>query len=838
MNFHSINWLYAGVVAIAVLAIAYAWADKQRAKSLAEFASAKLLPELSRTVSPFKVFIKKLLFILGVLAVFVALARPQWGYRWEESKSRGIDVIFAIDTSKSMLAEDVKPNRLDRAKLSVIDLLNVLNGDRIGIVAFSGQAFLQCPLTLDYDAFRMSLEALDTNVIQRGGTNIAAAIEEAEVAFAKTSNKKVVVLISDGEELESSALERAKEAAKNDVIVYTLGVGGARGEAIPVRDSSGRVVQLRDENGKIVTSKLNEEVLSKIAEATGGFYEPLTANGMDTIYEEGLKKIPQHELSARMKQLAIERFQIPLAIAIILIALESLIGTRRFFIKKRNSIIPTILAVVTIPMFAIVPQESKAEDKATKNIVNAEQSALSSQDSPTTKESQETAKVVENIKKTKEMSAIETFNTALDSLKNGDKQNAKDLFAQSVKMSPENFSLHSKAFYNLGNIEYESAKYSLADANTSKEYLAKIAQADQMASNALTQGANLLRQGTPLLKQEQEALAKAKNDDEKKKALENSPLKNKEFQEQLKGGISACEAIEKEFEQSKKSTSENLEKWEEAKNILNSAIGNYKSALSLKPEFSDAKKNIESAFEAKKNLQAEIDSNKKIVDTLVSDVAKQKLENLVKMKEELKKLVRDDNNQNNQNQDNQQNQDQQQNQQQNNQNQQDKNNQQQNQNQQQNNKQEQNNEQNKNDQQKQESQNKQNNKQNKDKRDEQNNNDNRDEQAVKNQQEKSGEEQKKDHSQQTEKQEKQKEQVAENAVEQKEKASEKQAQSATEKGENTAEKERENFRTAVGAMTKGEAKQLLESMKDSDKILPLRGFGEQKDRFEKSYKDW
>ncbi len=826
MNFHSINWLYAGVAAVALLAIAYAWADKQRAKSLAEFASAKLLPELSRTVSPIKIFIKKLLFALGVLAVFVALARPQWGYRWEETKSRGIDVIFAIDTSKSMLAEDVKPNRLDRAKLSVMDLLNVLNGDRIGIVAFSGQAFLQCPLTLDYDAFRMSLEALDTNVIQRGGTNIAAAIEEAEVAFAKTSNKKVVVLISDGEELESSALERAKEAAKNGVVIYTLGVGGARGEAIPVRDSTGRIVQLRDESGKIVTSKLNEEVLSKIAKITGGFYEPLTANGMDTIYEEGLKKIPQHELSARMKQLAIERFQIPLTIAILLLALESLIGTRRFFANKRNSTIPSILVAVLIPMFALAPQESKAEDKQIEIAPQVEELQKN------------TPQVKEESAEQKPMSSVETFNAAIEEANNGDKQKAKDLFAESIKMSPEDFSLHSKAFYNVGNIEYEASKHSLEKANTTKEYVEKIAQADQLALNAMAQGAGLLQQGAPLLKAEQEAVAKAKNDEEKKKALETSPLKNKQFQEQLKGGISACEAAEKGFAEAKKSTSENIAKWKNAKSILDNALGNYKSALSLNPNFLDAKKNLEATIKAEKNLQSEIDSNKKIVDMLDSDAVKQKLENVAKMKEELKKLLRDDNNQNNQNQNQQQNQDNQQ-QQQNQQNQ----DQQQNQQQQQNN-QEQKNDQNKNEQQNQDSKNKQNDKQNgkqDDKRDQQNDDakrDQRDEQAVKNQQEKSDEKQKQKEAKQGDKQDKEKEQATENAVEQKQKDSENPQPTAGEKSEDGADKERENFRVTAGAMTKGEAKQLLESMKDSDKILPLRGYGEQKDRFEKSYKDW
>ena len=200
MTFHSPIWLYAGLVAAAAMLALYYWSARRQRKLLSDFASERLLPELARTVSKTKILLKKALTIFGVLAVFAALARPQWGYRWEETKTRGIDIIFAIDTSNSMLAEDVKPNRLERAKLAVLDMVIILEGDRIGIVAFSGQAFLQCPLTLDYDAFRMSLEALDTEVIQRGGTNIAAAIDESEVAFSDTSNHKIKVLISDGEE--------------------------------------------------------------------------------------------------------------------------------------------------------------------------------------------------------------------------------------------------------------------------------------------------------------------------------------------------------------------------------------------------------------------------------------------------------------------------------------------------------------------------------------------------------------------------------------------------------------------------------------------------------------
>ena len=846
MNFHSINWIYAGVLAIALIAVIYAWSDKRRRKSLSEFASAKLLPTLSQTVSPTKIILKKILFALGVFAIFVAIARPQWGYRWEETKSKGIDIIFAIDTSKSMLAEDVKPSRLDRAKLSVLDLLNVLDGDRIGIVAFSGQAFLQCPLTLDYDAFRMSLEALDTNVIQRGGTNIASAIDEAEIAFSNTSNKKVIVLISDGEELEASALDKAKQASKNDVIIYTLGVGGIKGEPIPIRDTSGRLTQLRDDNGKIVTSKLNEKVLSEIAKITGGFYEPLTANGMDTIYEDGLKKIPQHELSARMKQLAIERFQIPLAIAIILIALESLIGTRKFFARKRKtSSIAPLLIFALLPAFVIAPQGIRAETAPQQEQPKAEK--IEQANAPVKEEKSEEPKI--NLPENP--TPQDYFNAALDLSANGDKQKAKEFFETAMKMSPEDFPLHAKAFYNIGNIDYNGSKHSLATAETAEDIGKKVEQTDNTINMATpqihSQGSQMLAIGNALLKQEQDALAKAKSEDEKKKVMQSSPLNDQQFQQQLKQNIAMCETLEKNVEELKKSSAKNLSSWENASKILNSAIGNYKSALSLNPDFSDAKNNLSFAIDAQKNLKKQIDQNKNIADALSSETLKQKLTNLTQLKEKLKKLVRDENNQNQnqQNQENQQNQDQQNNQQNQNQNQQDKQNQNQD-------------NQDKNNQDKQDSQDKQDNKQDKnqeqqknqqDKQDQNSNdkkdgsqNDKRDEQAVENKrQDQQRDEQQKDSQSGKEKQEsaqdkkeKQGEQPQEMPVEQKKGDKQNQAVAQDEK----AEKQNENFRSAVGAMTKGEAKQLLESMKDSDKILPLRGFGEQKDRFEKSYKDW
>lgn len=870
MSFHSINWLYAGIAATIAVCALFAWGERRRKRLLAEFASAKLLPELSRTVSPAKKFVKKTLLALGIFAVFAALARPQWGYHWAESKTRGIDIIFAIDTSKSMLAEDVKPSRLERAKLSVLDLLEVLDGDRIGIVAFSGQAFLQCPLTLDYDAFRLSLEALDTNVIQRGGTNIAAAISEADAAFEKTANHKIVVLISDGEELESSAVERAKQAAKDGVVIYTLGVGGAKGEPIPVRDAGGRLVQLRDENGKIVASRLNETVLSEIAKSTGGFYEPLSANGMDAIYENGLKKIPQRELSARMKQLAIERFQIPLAAAIILLALESLVGTRRFFAGGKSGKLAALAFAAVSAATLVAPQNARAESNAPapQNAQAAPSEKTAETHADSAREKTETAPA-----EPKNPSPREIFNSGVDMLAKGDTATARGKFLDAIKAEPYDFNLHSKAFYNIANADYADAKHSLATAESADELDAKASQLDQAEASAMSGGTVLLQQGAPLLQKELEAVKAAKTDEEKKKALESSPLKDKQFQQSLKQGIAQCEAVEKQSAELAKNASQNLEKWNGAGKILDGAIGGYKSAAELDPTFAAAKNNLQAALVAEKNLDNETSKIEKLSAALSSDATKQRLARVAKLKEELKKLVRDDNNQN-QNQDKNQQQNQNQNQDQNknqDKNQQQNQNQNQNQNQQQNsqNNQQQNGEQNKqsnqnNKQDKQQNENQ--NKDNKEKNSEKNNdkqnspdknggsqngerqdkpqNDaeqNRDEQAVDNKkpQEQNGkQEQPQSPENRGQNKPEQNGGNEERELPAEQKQAEKKQASAAQAAEKDGGKDSENYRSAVGAMTKGEARQLLESMKDSDKVLPLRGYGEQRNRFEKSYKDW
>lgn len=808
MTFQSPIWLYIGIFALAALVGLGLYSRGQKRKMLAKFASPRLIAELTRTVSRPKTAVKNALVFFAVAAVFAALARPQWGYRWEEAKSRGIDIIFAIDTSKSMLAEDVKPDRLERAKLSVLDLIDVLKGDRIGIVAFSGQAFLQCPLTLDYDAFRMSLEALDTDIIRRGGTNISAAINEAEAAFASTSNKKIVILISDGEELEDSAVKAAEKAAKSGTIIYTLGVGGAKGEYIPVRDATGAVSLLRDESGRLVQSRLNEEILTKIAKAAGGFYAPLTANGMDAIYNDGLKKIPSEELSSKMKQSAIERFQIPLGIAVLLLAVSSLVGTRKFFAGKGGGIAAAlVVALLVLPQSGFAQNQS--EDAADENL--PQQKSDIPAPKPETKKYELSEQPV----------AREVFNLALDASKAGDFADAKELFLNAVKLSPEDLKLHSKIYYNIGNIDYAEAK-KRAEKMPNPEKLGQSAQtALAQSAAAANEGTQILREGLKLLDAEKKSLESAKTDEEKKAALEKSPLKDKQFQEKLKKAIGQSEGSAKLSEETSKALTNAKDSWQSLGKSIEKPVSEYSDALSLDSENADAAANLDSAKAAKTAAEKIARAAETLAQSATPTLDKAK-ETQTKLAEELKKLLRDDNQK-------QQNQNQQQNQQNNQDQQQNQQNQNQNQDQQQNN-------QDKNQNGK-DNKDKQNSEQNKEKnsdkqKDKQENKDN------KNSENKNGEQAVENPSKPEEnKSENGKEENREKKGEQAAPAEQKQTQPARQSEAEKAQA-RENFRKEEGAMTRAEARQLLDSMKDGEKVLPMRGFGTQKQRYESSYKDW
>jgi Ca-activated chloride channel family protein len=324
------------------------WAGRTRQRLLTQFIQARLLPTLTVGISARRQKIRAGCLVLAVICLIVALARPQWGFDWQEMRLRGLDIVVAVDTSKSMLAEDIAPNRLARAKLAALELMQRARADRLGLVAFAGSAFLQCPLTIDDSAFRQSVEALNVNIIPQGGTAIAEAIETALTAFKEGDNYKVLVLITDGEDHDSGAVEAAEKAAKEGMRIFTIGIGTTEGELLRIKDAQGASDYVRDPQGNVVKSHLNEDLLRKIAGATeGGFYLPLRgAKAIDTLYDQGLAKLPKSEHQEKFVRQYHERYHWPLAVAIVLLLVEMLFPERKREPKARPAPVPSLQAAL------------------------------------------------------------------------------------------------------------------------------------------------------------------------------------------------------------------------------------------------------------------------------------------------------------------------------------------------------------------------------------------------------------------------------------------------------------------------------------------------------------
>jgi Ca-activated chloride channel homolog len=309
----------------------FIWALRRRREALRQFAEARLLAALTPDLDERRQRWRAALVVAAVGLLVLALAGPKWGFHWEEVHREGVDIVVALDTSRSMLAEDVKPNRLARAKLAVEDLVKRLKGDRIGLVAFAGSAFVQCPLTLDYDAFDESLHAVNVGIIPKGGTALTEAIKAGLDAFEGRQGKhEALILITDGEDHEGHVEDAAKEAADRGVKIYTVGIGTADGDLIPIT-VDGQQNFLKDRRGQVVKSRLDEDTLQKIATTTGGAYVHATSGdfGLDTVYNEFIGKMEKRELKSTMERRYEERFQWPLLAALLLVALEPLIGDRR-----------------------------------------------------------------------------------------------------------------------------------------------------------------------------------------------------------------------------------------------------------------------------------------------------------------------------------------------------------------------------------------------------------------------------------------------------------------------------------------------------------------------------
>lgn len=314
---------------------------RAKARALQRFGSVELMKILAANASRGRQILKAALLVATLLFAFLALARPQIGTRMEEVKREGVDIMIAIDVSTSMLAEDVPPSRLQKAKHEVESLLNRLEGDRVGLIAFSGTAFVQCPLTLDYGAAKLFLDILDPGLIPTPGTNIGQAINTALSTFVQQERKhKVLVIITDGEDHEGDVMKQAEEAERQGVIIYTVGIGSPKGDPIPVATDYGISAGFKkDREGQVVITKLDEVTLEKIALQTNGKYFRASTGEEELrkIYDD-INKMEKKELgSMRFSQFE-DRFQYLLIFAIALLTIEHFIPERRqrrdFWLKR------------------------------------------------------------------------------------------------------------------------------------------------------------------------------------------------------------------------------------------------------------------------------------------------------------------------------------------------------------------------------------------------------------------------------------------------------------------------------------------------------------------------
>ncbi len=307
------------------------WASKKRKQTLANLGDSPLLNKLTSSINWSGRRWRNALQLFALGLMILALARPQWGSEVRQIDQEGLQVMVALDVSQSMLAQDIKPNRLERAKLEIADLMKQLNGDEIGLVLFSGASFIQVPLTSDYYTALSYLDNADPSVISRPGTVIGDAIRTAMRGFDPAlSSQKVLIVMTDGEDHETDPLAAAKEVADEDVLIYTIGFGTTEGEPIPILDQNRAVVDYkRDQNNEVVLSKLDESTLQSIAQTGNGQYYRASADGseLQSLLAEidGLQK---DQLQSRIETRHIERYQIFLGLALVLLVISEFIPDR------------------------------------------------------------------------------------------------------------------------------------------------------------------------------------------------------------------------------------------------------------------------------------------------------------------------------------------------------------------------------------------------------------------------------------------------------------------------------------------------------------------------------
>jgi Ca-activated chloride channel family protein len=313
------------LILLPVFVVVYLVAINKKRRALKAFGDSNVIKELMPFMPKSKPHWKFFLLSLAFVFLIFGAAGPQFGSKLEEVKREGIEVIIALDVSNSMLAEDIKPNRLERAKLTIERLIELMEDDKVGLVVFAGDAYVQVPITSDYISAKMFLEGINTKMVSKQGTAIGSAIELASKSFSPQSEaSKVIIVITDGENHEGNAIEMAEKANENGIKIYTIGLGSPQGVPIPV--TAGQNVFRKDNDGNVIISKLDESTLNKIAASADGKY--YNANSFNQIFAE-LDNLKTEEFETRVYTEYENRFQYLLAAGLLLLLIEIFILERK-----------------------------------------------------------------------------------------------------------------------------------------------------------------------------------------------------------------------------------------------------------------------------------------------------------------------------------------------------------------------------------------------------------------------------------------------------------------------------------------------------------------------------
>lgn len=329
---------FIALIIVPVLIILYIVFGIKRKKAIREFGNPETLASLMPNKSAARLGWKFTIIILAITLIIIALVRPQMGAKLEKIKREGVEIIIALDVSNSMLAEDIQPNRLERAKRAIARLTERLNNDKIGLIVFAGDAYTQIPITTDYSSTKLFLSAISTNIVPKQGTAIGSAISLATRSFSPNAeSSKAIIIITDGENHEDDPVSMAKTAAENGIIVHTIGMGLPQGAPIPYITASGQKDFRKDKNGEVVVTKLDDKMLQEIASAGNGKY--IRANntevGINAIFDE-IDKMQKTELESKVYSEYNDQF------IYFIIAALALLVTEFFILERKNKLLKNV----------------------------------------------------------------------------------------------------------------------------------------------------------------------------------------------------------------------------------------------------------------------------------------------------------------------------------------------------------------------------------------------------------------------------------------------------------------------------------------------------------------